>query len=137
MVTLCRRSGSLSTLLVVVNAESDTKSYRDVFCLPEYSVTTAEILIPASDVAQHISIAGAEASKTSNMKFCLNGGLLLGTAGACIYLFFGDCECTSHFKRSGHRDCGQRERLYVHDRSGFHIGSALIVVVSLFCSLDT
>ncbi|KIK17137.1 hypothetical protein PISMIDRAFT_15336 [Pisolithus microcarpus 441] len=80
MVTLCRRSGSLSTLLVVVNAESDTKSYRDVFCLSEYSVTTAEILIPASDVVQHISIAGVEASKTSNMKFCLNGGLLLGTA---------------------------------------------------------
>ena len=75
----------IDNLAATVAADPAASAQLRIIFLPDYDVSMAQRLIPASDVSNQISTAGYEASGTSNMKFMMNGALTMGTRdGATI-----------------------------------------------------
>jgi starch phosphorylase len=98
-----------------VNDDPDVNRFVKVAFVPNFNVTSSQLIYPAADLSEQISTAGKEASGTGNMKFMLNGALTIGTldganvemraeAGAENFFLFGlDVDEVERIKRDGYR----------------------------------
>lgn len=125
----------IAALAKIINADERVNKKLKIVFVENYSVTWAELLTPAAEISEQISLAGTEASGTSNMKFMINGAITLGTLDGAnveihetvgdenIILFGMTASQVEQLKRSGYHPQNQYQNDALVRRAMDEMGS--------------
>jgi starch phosphorylase len=143
----------INSVADVVNTDSDIDGRLKVVFLPDFNLKSGQLIYPAADLSEQISMAGKEASGTGNMKFAMNGALTIGTldganieireeVGAENFFVFGltaeevkECKARGYHPKEYYDSDDELRRVIDQIRSGVFSGGDASLFAPLVDSL--